>query len=75
MIVLIFAKISPFIHILLATGLLDILAHRHRNDDILIDLINALPGNSSVNMVQQATIDEALFSMLFPPHQLLVTDQ
>jgi hypothetical protein len=25
------------------------------------DLINALPGNSSVNMVQHATVDEAVF--------------
>jgi hypothetical protein len=27
------------------------------------DLINALPGNSSVNTVQQATIEEAVFSV------------
>jgi hypothetical protein len=27
------------------------------------DLINALPGNSSVNAVQQATIEEAVFSV------------
>jgi hypothetical protein len=27
-----------------------------------MDLINALPGNSYVNTVQQATIDEAVFS-------------
>jgi hypothetical protein len=30
---------------------------------IVMDLINALPGNSSVNTVQQQTIDEAVFSM------------
>jgi hypothetical protein len=29
--------------------------------NIVTDLINALPGNSSVNMVQHATIDEAFF--------------
>jgi hypothetical protein len=27
------------------------------------DVINALPGNSSVNMVQDATIKEAVFSV------------
>jgi hypothetical protein len=30
---------------------------------ILTDLINALPGNSSVNTVQHATIEEAVFSV------------
>jgi hypothetical protein len=30
---------------------------------IVTDLINALPGNSSVNTVQHATIDEAVFSV------------
>jgi hypothetical protein len=30
---------------------------------IVIDLINSLPGNSSVNMFQHVTIDEAVFSM------------
>jgi hypothetical protein len=39
------------------------------------DLINALPGNSSVNTVQHATIDEAVFSMLSAPRPVLVTDQ
>jgi hypothetical protein len=28
-----------------------------------MDLINILPDNSSVNMVQQATIEEAVFSI------------
>jgi hypothetical protein len=28
---------------------------------IVTDLINALPGNSSVNTVQHATVDEAVF--------------
>jgi hypothetical protein len=28
---------------------------------LLIDLVNALPGNSSVNMVQHATTEEAVF--------------
>jgi hypothetical protein len=32
-------------------------------NNIATDLINALPGNSSVNMVQQATIEEAVFSV------------
>jgi hypothetical protein len=31
--------------------------------DIVTDLINVLPGNSSVNTVQHATIEEALFSV------------
>jgi hypothetical protein len=30
---------------------------------IVTDLINALPGNSSVNMVQYATTEEAVFSV------------
>jgi hypothetical protein len=30
---------------------------------IVTDLINALPGNGSVNMAQHATADEAVFSM------------
>jgi hypothetical protein len=30
---------------------------------IVMDLINALPGNSSVNTVQHATIEEAVFSV------------
>jgi hypothetical protein len=32
-------------------------------DDNVTDLISAFPGNSSVNMVQHATIDQAVFSM------------
>jgi hypothetical protein len=28
-----------------------------------MDLVNALPGNSSVNTVQHATIDEPVFSV------------
>jgi hypothetical protein len=32
------------------------------SNDVVTDLINALPGNSSVNTVQQATI-EAVFSV------------
>jgi hypothetical protein len=31
--------------------------------NIVTDLMNVLPGNSSVNTVQHATIDEAMFSM------------
>jgi hypothetical protein len=30
---------------------------------IVTDLINALPGNSSVNTVQHATIEEAVYSV------------
>jgi hypothetical protein len=30
-------------------------------ETIVTDLINTLPGNSSVNMVQHATIEEAVF--------------
>jgi hypothetical protein len=29
-----------------------------------MDLINALPGNSSVNTIQHATIEEAVFSVV-----------
>jgi hypothetical protein len=36
-------------------------------EHIVTDLMNALPGNSSVNTVQHATIDEALFSMSSAP--------
>jgi hypothetical protein len=36
------------------------------NMNILTYLINALPGNSSVNVVQQAIIDEAVFSVRGP---------
>jgi hypothetical protein len=32
-----------------------------------MDLINTLPGNGTVNTVQHATIDEAVFSMLSAP--------
>jgi hypothetical protein len=35
--------------------------------NIVTDLINALPGNSSVNTIQHATIDEAVFSMSSAP--------
>jgi hypothetical protein len=31
--------------------------------NIVTDLINALPGNSSANTVQHATIEEAVFSV------------
>jgi hypothetical protein len=43
--------------------------------DIVTDLINALPGNRSVNKVQHAKIDEAVFSMSSTPRPLLFTDQ
>jgi hypothetical protein len=32
-------------------------------ENIVTDLVNALPGNSSVNTVQQATVEEAVFSV------------
>jgi hypothetical protein len=38
-----------------------------QGDNIVTDLINTLPSNSSVNTVQQATVDEAVFSMLSTP--------
>jgi hypothetical protein len=38
-------------------------------------LINSLPGNGSVNSVQHATVDEAVFSMSSAPHPVLVTDR
>jgi hypothetical protein len=31
--------------------------------NIVTDLINAFPGNNSLNMVQYATIEEAVFSV------------
>jgi hypothetical protein len=34
-------------------------------NDIVTDLINALPGNSSVNAVQHATMEGPVFSMRF----------
>jgi hypothetical protein len=34
---------------------------------IVMDLINALPDNSSVNMIQHATMDEAVFYMWSTP--------
>jgi hypothetical protein len=34
---------------------------------IVMDLINVLPGNSSVNTVQHATINEGVFSMSSTP--------
>jgi hypothetical protein len=43
--------------------------------DILTDLINALPGNGSVNTVQHAKIDEAVFSMSSAPLPVLVKDE
>jgi hypothetical protein len=42
--------------------------------NIVTGLINALPGNSSGNTVQH-TIDEAVFSMLFAPHPVLLMDR
>jgi hypothetical protein len=38
-------------------------AHVH----IVTDFINAFPGNSSVNTVQHATVDDAVFSVSFAP--------
>jgi hypothetical protein len=35
--------------------------------NIVTDLINALPGNSSVNTVQHATMGEAVFSVWSAP--------
>jgi hypothetical protein len=37
---------------------------------IVTDLFNSLPGISSVNTVQHATIDEAVFSMLSAPSKV-----
>jgi hypothetical protein len=41
---------------------------------ISMNLIRALPGNSSVNTVQHATIDEAVFSMSSAPRPMLQSD-
>jgi hypothetical protein len=40
---------------------------------IVTDSINALPDNSSVNTVQHATIDEAVFSMPSAPSNVGTT--
>jgi predicted site-specific integrase-resolvase len=37
--------------------------NRHDLEKIVTDLINALPGSSSVNTVQHATMEESVFSM------------
>jgi hypothetical protein len=37
--------------------------HLNSDDCFVTDLINALPGNSSVNTVQHATTQEAVFSV------------
>jgi hypothetical protein len=50
-------------------------SRRRLEDNIVMDLINALPGNSSVNMAKHATIDDAVFSMSSVPRPVLVTDQ
>jgi hypothetical protein len=39
------------------------------------DLINALPGNSSLNTVQHARVNEAEFSMSSAPCPVLLTDK
>jgi hypothetical protein len=39
------------------------------------DLFNALSGNGSLNTVQHATIDEAVFSISSAPLPVLETDQ
>jgi hypothetical protein len=39
------------------------LTHCSIQYNIVMDLIYALPGNSSVNMVQRATLEEAVFSV------------
>jgi hypothetical protein len=39
------------------------IAIKRNNQHIVKDLINALPGNSSVNTVQVATIQESVFSV------------
>jgi hypothetical protein len=43
--------------------------------NIATDLINAFSGNGSVNTVQQATIDEAVFSLSSAPHPVQVMDK
>jgi hypothetical protein len=44
-------------------------------DNIVTDLINVLPGDTSVNTVQHATIDEAVFSMSSAPRPVLLRDK
>jgi hypothetical protein len=39
------------------------MTQEHFHHDIVMDLINALPGNRSVNTIQHATVEEAVFSV------------
>jgi hypothetical protein len=44
-------------------------------DNNVTDLINALPGKNSVNTVQHATVNEAVFPVSSAPRLALLTDQ
>jgi hypothetical protein len=49
---------------------------RHRREDNNVtDLISVLPGNSFVNTVQHATLDDDVFSVSSVSHPALLTDQ
>jgi hypothetical protein len=50
-------------------------SRRRLEDNIVTDLINALPGNSSVNTAQHATTDETVFSMSSVSNSVLITDR
>jgi hypothetical protein len=45
------------------SSITDALFHNLQSQYIVTDLVNALPGNSSVNTAQHATIEEAVFSV------------
>jgi hypothetical protein len=49
--------------------------YKLKNLHIVKDSINALPGKSSVNTVQQETIDRAVFSMPSAPRPALLMDK
>jgi hypothetical protein len=43
--------------------------------NIVMDLMNALLGSSSVNTVQHALTDQAVFSVPSAPHPVMLTDK
>jgi hypothetical protein len=54
-------KIKYQLHMLHSNGMGEYLRTANLKGHTVTDLINSLPGNSSVNTVQHATIDEAGF--------------
>jgi hypothetical protein len=48
-------------HAFFAPHILNVPTYVHHVNSIVTDLVNAFPGNSSVNTAQHATIDKAVF--------------